>query len=175
MLVRVQVQEELLDLVDHLRRAGVRPVDLVDHEDDGEPSLQRLPQHEPGLGERTLAGVDQQQHAVHHRQGSLDLAAEVRVPGRVDDVDLDPAVVHGGVLRQDRDALLTFEVHRVHDALRDVLVLAERAGLPQHRVDQGRLAVVDVSDDRDVAQVFAEWHAAASLHGPLPGRPCARR
>ena len=38
---------------------------------------------------------------------------------------------------------------------RDVLVLAERAGLPEHRVDERRLAVVDVRDDRDVAQVVA--------------------
>ena len=38
---------------------------------------------------------------------------------------------------------------------RDVLVLAERAGLPEHRVDQRRLPMVDVRDDRDVAQVIA--------------------
>ena len=35
----------------------------------------------------------------------------------------------------------------------DLLVVAERAGLLQQPVDQGRLAVVDVRDDRDVAQV----------------------
>ena len=37
--------------------------------------------------------------------------------------------------------------------LLDLLVVAERAGLLQQPVDQGRLAVVDVRDDRDVAQV----------------------
>ena len=40
-------------------------------------------------------------------------------------------------------------------ALVDVLVLAERAGLPEHGVDERRLAVVDVRDDRDVAEVVA--------------------
>ena len=34
-------------------------------------------------------------------------------------------------------------------------VLAEGAGLPEHGVDEGRLAVVDVRDDRDVAEVIA--------------------
>ena len=51
-------------------------------------------------------------------------------------------------------------------ALVDVLVLAERAGLPEHRVDERRLAVVDVRDDRDVAEVvalsegFSAWREA---------------
>ena len=40
-------------------------------------------------------------------------------------------------------------------ALVDVLVLAERAGLPEHGVDERRLPVVDVRDDRDVAEVGA--------------------
>jgi hypothetical protein len=31
--------------------------------------------------------VDQQQHRVDHRQHALDLAAEVGVAGRIDDVD----------------------------------------------------------------------------------------
>jgi hypothetical protein len=35
------------------------------------------------------------------------------------------------------------------------LVLAEGAGLPEHRVDQRRLPMIDVRDDRDVAQVIA--------------------
>ncbi len=37
----------------------------------------------------------------------------------------------------------------------DVLVLTERARLPEHGVDEGRLAVVDMGDDRDVAKVVA--------------------
>ena len=100
-------------------------------------------------------GVDEQQHAVDHRQPALDLAAEVGVAGRVDDVELDVAVADRGVLGEDRDALLALEVHRVHDALVDVLVGAEGARLPEHGVDERRLAVVDVGDDGDVAEVFA--------------------
>ena len=49
--------------------------------------LQRLAEHELGLRHGAFGGVDQQHHAVDHRQDALDLAAEVGVAGRVDDVD----------------------------------------------------------------------------------------
>ncbi len=106
--------------------------------------------------EAALGGVDEQEDAVDHRQAALDLAAEVGVPGRVDDVDLRVAELDRGVLGEDRDPLLALEIHRVHHALVHVLVLAERASLPEHRVDEGRLAVVDVRDDRHVAEVVTE-------------------
>src|SRR4029450_8231089 len=72
---------------------------------------------------------------------------------------------HGRVLGQDRDALLTLEVHRVHDADPDVLVLAEGPRLPQHLVDERRLAVVAVGDDGHVAQVGAGRHGVGPLRG----------
>ena len=77
--VGVEVEEQLLDVVDDLGDAGVGPVDLVDHEDHRQLGLERLAQHEAGLRERALGGVDEQQHAVDHRQRPLDLAAEVGV------------------------------------------------------------------------------------------------
>jgi hypothetical protein len=35
------------------------------------------------------------------------------------------------------------------------LVRSERARLPQHRIDESGLAMVNVSDDRYVTQIFA--------------------
>ncbi len=156
--VGVEVEEELVDLVDDLGDAGVGAVDLVDDEDHRQLCLQRLAQDEAGLGQRSLGGVDEQQHAVDHGQAALDLAAEIGVAGGVDDVELHPVVVDGGVLGEDRDALLALEVHRVHHPLGHVLALAEGAGLPEHRVDQRRLAVVDVGDDCDISQVVSSSH-----------------
>ena len=153
--------------MDDLGDAGVRAVDLVDHEDHRQLGLECLAQHEAGLGEWALAGVDEQQHAVDHRQRPLDFAAEVSVAGRVDDVDrhrrIAVAIADRRVLGEDRDALLTLEVHRVHHPLGDVLVGPERPGLPQHLVDKRRLAMVDVGDDGDVAQVVAGFHLSESI------------
>ncbi|MPM56064.1 hypothetical protein SDC9_102863 [bioreactor metagenome] len=157
-----QVHEEVVGLLEHLLHPGVGAVDLVDHDDQRQPLGQRLAQHEPGLRQRAFRGVDQQHHAVHHLQAALDLAAEVGVAGGVDDVDGDVLaldhVLDRSVLGQDRDALLPLQVHRVHDAVVHVLTLPEGAGLPQHGIDKGGLAVVDVGDDGDVAQVRALGH-----------------
>ena len=150
-----QVVRLFLDLGD----ARVGAVGLVDEQDDGKLRLERLAQHEAGLRQRALARVDEQHDAVDHGQAALDLAAEVGVAGGVDDVDrdghlgVDALVGDRRVLGEDRDALLTLEVVRVHRALFHVLVRAEGAGLTQHGVDERGLAVVDVRDDRDVAEV----------------------
>ena len=69
------------------------------------------------------------------------------------------------VLGEDGDAALSFEVVGVHDALGDGFIGAEGAGLAQHGVDEGGLAVVDVGDDGDVADGLrcgAHWREILS-------------
>ena len=156
MRVGAEVHEQLVDLVEDLGRAGVAAVDLVDRDDDGQVARHRLLEDVAGLRQRPLGGVDEQQHRIDHQQRALDLAAEVGVAGRVDDVEPDAGVVDRRLLGEDRDALLALEVAGIHDAVDDGLVGAEGARLAQHRVDQRRLAVVDVGDDREVAQVGAD-------------------
>ena len=153
----------------------MRPVDLVDDHDGPVAQLQGLPQHEAGLRHGAFGGIDQQQHAVHHVQHALHLAAEVGVAGRVHDVDLDGAVADGRVLRQDRDAALALQIVRVHHPFGHVLVVAENFGLLEHRVDQCGLAVVDVRDNGDVADTFLLDHTnpACPQHKKQPGRTSA--
>ena len=71
------------------------------------------------------------------------------------------------MLREDRDAALALEVVRVHDALGDRLVVAEDARLPEHVVDEGGLAVVDVGDDGDVSE-RAGGHEGQALARKTP-------
>ena len=58
-----------------------------------------------------------------------------------------------GAFGEDRDAALALQLVRIEGALGDLLVGAERAALAQQLIDQRRLAVVDMRDDRDVADV----------------------
>ncbi len=89
----VEVEEQLVDLVDDFFDAGVGAVDLVDRQDHGQVACQRLAQHEARLGQRAFGSIDQQDDAVDHRERTFDLATEVGVAGRVDDVQRDVGVV----------------------------------------------------------------------------------
>ena len=151
---------------------GVGPVDLVDHDDRPDVAGERLAEHELGLRHRPFEGVDQHQGAVGHLEGPLDLAAEIGVARRVDDVDLGRAVVDGDVLGQDRDPALAFLVVGVENALALKLGGPELAGLAEHHVDQRGLAMVDVGDDGHVADVVASDHEF-SIRPPMePSHTC---
>ena len=82
--------------------------------------------------------------------------------GRVDQVELVRLPVFGGVgqgdgIRLDRDPTLPLEVHGVEDLVAEVAVFHPAAALDE-AVGERRLAVVDVGDDAEVADV---------VHGPL--------
>ena len=148
-----QIHQQVEHLVDDFLDAGIGAVDLVDGHHEAQVLLQSLLQHETGLGHAALGSVHQQQDAVDHLQHALDLAAEVGVARGIDDIDLDTLVGAGAVLGQNGDAALTLDVTAVHDTLCHDLIVAESAALMQHRVHQRGLAVVNVSDDSDIAQI----------------------
>ena len=166
--------EEVEGVVQDAVGVGVRAVHLVQAQDRSQAHLQRLAQHELGLGHDPFLGVDEQHTAIHHAEDPLDLAAEVGVAGGVDDVDPRIASLavpqHAGALGQDGDAPLTLLIVGVHRALDRRLVGAEHARLRQKLVDQRGLAVVDVGDDGDVAK----RHGRVSLNSPTPIRREAR-
>ena len=148
-----QIHQQVEDLVDDFLDAGIGTVDLVDGDNKAQILLQSLLQHETGLGHTALSSVHQQQNAVDHLQHALDLAAEVGVARGIDDIDLDALVGAGAVLGQNGDAALTLDVTAVHDTLCHSLIVAESAALAQQGVHQRGLAVVNVSDDSDIAQI----------------------
>jgi hypothetical protein len=165
-----------IDLGEDLVGAGVGPVDLVDDDDDGEAAREGLIEDEARLGEGALGGVDQEYGAVDHGDGALDLAAEVGVARRVQDVDLHALPDDRAILGGDGDPALALEVHAVHEALGRFLPLAEDSGLPEHGVDEGGLAVVDVGDYGDIADAWvgcvfmAAWPRPGSM-GRTKGWP----
>ena len=115
--------------------------------------LQRFFENKARLWQRTFRGVDEEHHAVDHVQRAFDLATEVRVTGRVDDVQAHVAEQNPCVLREDRDAAFALLIHAVHRAIGDLFMRAESAALFEQRVDERGFAVVDVRDDRNVSEV----------------------
>ena len=100
-----------------------------------------------------LRGIDQQEDAIDQFQSALHLAAEIGMTWGIDDVDPHAVVLDGGVLGHDGDALLTLEVDRVEHPLADRLMGTEYAALPQHGVDQGGLAMIDMRNDGEVPEI----------------------
>ena len=131
------------------------------------PRAKRFARDEARLRHRTLDGVDQDQDAIHHRQRTLHLSAEIAVARGVHDVDVHARVVQSRVLREDRDASLALEVVAVHHALLQMLMGREHAGLTQQLVDQGGLSVVDVSDDGEIANGSVHGRAKAVEKSPV--------
>ena len=132
-----------------------------------EAVLERVLEHEARLRHCALERVDDEQAAVGHLQDALDLAAEVSVARGVDDVDLGVVVADRDVLREDGDAAFPLLVVGVEDPLCDLLVVSEDVCGLQQPVHERRLAVVDVGDDRDVADVVLTHSVAPSYRGEV--------
>ena len=152
LVVRSQRNEQVVYFVEDFRRTSVFPVDLVFYDDGLEALFERLSMNELRVGKRTFGCVYEKQDSVDHHESPLDFSAEVGVARGIDDVYLDILVSHRRVLGKYCDSLLAFQIVGVEYASPHVLVLSKRAGLLQHMIDQGCLAVVNVRDDCNVSQ-----------------------
>ena len=135
----------------------MRQVDLVHDRDDLEVVVDREVRVRERLGLDPLRRVDDEQCTLAGLEGTRHLVGEVHVSGRVDQVQLVPAPEHAHRLRLDRDSALALELHRVeqlllHVPVRDCVRHLEDA------IGERRLAMVDVRDDREVAD-FCLVHA----------------
>ena len=113
------------------------------------------------VGERlrldALGGIDHQQRTLAGGQRPVHLIGEIDVAGGVDQVEdvvlavLRPVVeAHG--LRLDGDAALALDVHGI-EHLRLHLPLGQAPGHLDEPVGERRLAMVDMGDDGEVADI----------------------
>ena len=128
-------------------------------------------EREVAVGERlrldALSSIDDEHDAFAGGEASAHLVAEIDVAGRVDEMQDVATPVDPYVLGLDRDSALALEIHRVEVLLAHVAGV-DRAGDLEDAIGQRRLAVVDMRDDREVADA-ADVHdrtnaTAASLH-----------
>ena len=163
-VVGAEFEEQAEDLVEHLQRPGIRSVDFIDHHHGPQSALERFGEHKPRLRHGALGSVDEHQRAVGHPEHPFHLATEVGVARRVHDVDLRALPLDRDVFREDRDTPLLFQIVGVEHPLRE-LAGAVLTALLQQAIDQRGLAVVDVGDDRDVAEIVAANAGGGSLDG----------
>ena len=152
--------EHLFELGGTTLGLGRGQVDLVEHGHDREVVLEGLVTVRERLGLDALARVHEQHHAFARRERTADLVAEVDVARRVDQVDHVIAPLDAHVLGLDRDATLALEIHRV-EVLRAHVARVHRPGDLEQAVGQRALAVIDVGDDREIADAIERGHEPA--------------
>jgi len=167
--------DHLLDLAPHQLGVGGGEVDLVDDRDDLQVVLDGQVDVGQGLGLDPLGGVDDQDRPLAGGQGARHLVGEVHVTGSVDQVELVGAPVPGRVLHPHRlgldgDAPLPLQVEGVEELVLHVPE-GDRPGHLQQAIGQGRLPVVDVGDDREVADVVAKDRGHRGIVFPVLHRP----
>ena len=160
--------DDLLDLVLDALRLGRGQVDLVDDRQD----LQIVVEREIGVREclrlDALAGVDDQHRALAGRERAADLVVEVHMARRVDQVE-GIALAVGGLVVQadgaglDRDAVLALELHIVEDLVFHNALL-HRAALFNQAVGERGFAVVNVGNDRKIADSGLVCHSCFSIN-----------
>ena len=149
--------DHVLDLLPDRLGLGGRQVDLVEHRHDLMAGIDGVIDVGEGLSLDALARVHHQQRALAGRERAVHLIGEVDVAGRIDQVEdvilaVARLVFKADGLRLDGDAALALDVHGIEHLL-DHLALLQAAGELDQAVSQRGLAVVDVGDDREIADV----------------------
>ena len=106
-----------------------------------------------GLGLDALGRVDDEDSALAGLERARDLVGEVDVTRRVDQVQLVALPGHAHRLGLDRDPALALELHRIQH-LRPHVPSGDGVRHLENSIGERRLAVVDVRDDREVADVL---------------------
>ncbi len=173
--------EQVRELLRALLGLGRGKVDLVERGHDDEPGVARQVEVRERLRLEALGGVDEQHGAFAGLERPRHLVGEVDMAGRVDQVQLVSLVCEPHRLRLDRDAPLTLEIHLV-EVLGAHVAARDRVRHLEQPVGEGRLAVVDVGNDAEVADargVGGHEPMVRARRGParsptVPGRPLVR-
>ncbi len=119
----------------NLIRPRISAIHFVDHNQRKQVQFQGLAGHKSSLRHRPLRSVYQQHDSVYHPKDPFNLATEVGVARRVDNIDLHIVPMDGGVLSENGYPPLFLKRIRIHHPLLNRLIFAEDSRLTEHLVD----------------------------------------
>mmetsp|Transcript_42646 Transcript_42646/g.56307 ORF Transcript_42646/g.56307 Transcript_42646/m.56307 type:complete len:802 (-) Transcript_42646:104-2509(-) len=156
-------------------------VDLVDHHDGLDLLGKSLTEDSLGLHADTLDVIDDDESTVGDTEGGGDLGREVDVTWGVDQVDQVRAdgalrhdvglVVEGHTGGLDGNTTLLLVITSVSEAGIASILASDDTGFCDEGVGQGRLAVVDVGNDRHVTDGIRFVHDLTDLIDSEVGHP----
>ena len=137
-------------------RVSRRKIDLVEHSDN----LKIVFKSQITVGERlcfnALGCINNKDDAFACRERTAHLVAKVHMPWCVDEVQDMPIPVNANILGLNGDAAFALKVHRVKVLLAHFTSI-HRSGEFKDSVGEGRFAVVDVGNNREIPN-FREFH-----------------
>ena len=107
---RVEIDEKVVEFVYDLLNSRVGPVDFIDDSYGRQFRFEGFHENVAGLRQGAFTGIDEEQNAVDHRQGSFNFATKITVPRSIDDVDLHAVISNSGGLRKDGNSPLALEI-----------------------------------------------------------------
>ncbi len=165
--------DHVLDLLLHPLGLGGGKVDLVEHGHDLVAGVERLIDVGERLRLHPLARVDHQQAALAGGEAAAHLVGEVDMARRVHQVQLIDLPIMRLVreadgLRLDGDAPLALQLHVVENLVGHLAIRQRAAGLDQP-VGESGLAVVDMGDDREIADMVDRGVGHGTRSRATPG------
>ena len=145
-VVSTEVYKKLKDLVLNLDKTGIGLVDLVYTYDDLVVKLKCALKNESCLRHRTFSCINKKDNSVYHLENTLDLTAEIRVSGSIDNVDLNVLIVYRRVLCENGNTPFLLDIIRVHYASNGLLIFSVYTTLLEQSVNKRCFAVFNVRD-----------------------------
>ena len=129
-------------------------VDLVDGRHNVQIGVHGERRVRDGLRLNALRGVDNEHRALTGCQRARNLIGKVHVARRIDQIELIRLAIvgHANGIGLDRDAALALDIHGV-EQLRLHVALVDGMGELENAVTDRGLAMVDVRNNREVADV----------------------
>ncbi|CDD60963.1 uncharacterized protein BN684_00859 [Clostridium sp. CAG:505] len=153
-IICIQFHKQFQNLVHHICWTCFWSVHFIYTNHNGVVQFQCFAQYKFCLGHRAFKSVYHQYNTVYHFQYTFYFAAEVRVSRCINDIDFGIAVMNGSILRQNGNAAFSFDIAAVHNTFLYHLIGTENTALAQHLVYQCGFAMVYVSNNGNISNVF---------------------
>ena len=150
-VVGTEFEEKIQNLVDSDFGIDPGPVNFVNENNGAQTLFQSLLQNEAGLGHGAFVGIHNQKTAIHHAEHPLDFPTEVGVARGINNIDSNPVVINGGILRKNGNSAFALEIIGIEHTSGDSFPFTKDARLVQEGINQGGFAVVNVGNDRNIA------------------------
>ena len=142
------------NLINYGIRSCFRTVNLIDTYDNRKFQLKCFSQNEFCLRHSTFKCINNKYNTIYHLKNTFYFSTEIGMSRSVNDIDLCIFINNCSVFGKNGNPSFPFNIAAVHDSFLYLLIGTEDTALSEQLIHQCGFAVVNVRDDRDVAEIF---------------------